>query len=1007
MILERFQFYLKHSINDMRVNKIRTAFGLFCIAAGVAAIVSLLTLGVMIEDTLSGSLQESNRSDMQIRPFDVFEEDVDESDGDGRQIEDFAITPFGFQEIDSWLSDWFDDNYPEVEDPYILTTRGDEEVNLITNLSTGDESFTGAFIIDSDQYPLYGEIRSRDDEQLLSEMIDISTYGEGESNGDIVLSINLADDISAKIGDIVRIRFEETSGDFRVTGFVDTRAEGGLDNPIIGIFGFYYLDLQGRNVVPNMSQNFSRIYVKLSDPSILGQLNTDFNRAFPDLSTRTTDDLQEDNEALSTFVTQLVSTMGLLSMLIGGIGIVNTMIVVVRRRTNEVAILKTLGLQPSEITVLFFVEAVLMGAVGSIIGIFLGFGLVNILAVFAEAFIAQSLTFRIAATPVITGFVVGVLVTTVFGILPTISASQVRPATVLRPQDNIVPKSGILRSFAALLVVIIALSIIAQGMLGDLLSGDDAESLELYSSIVIFIMGGLIALAMFIGGIFSDWTKSNILLKIVRVVLLFTVLPISGYLLGKSLPAVLLIWVVFVIAGVLYTMLWFIIWLVGRFFTSVIDLPFRLVGVVIPFVRDLSPSIRFVDLKISLRSMLASKGRGASMLLALVVGVFTLSLITMLVSTIKDAFEELLIDVTGGNIIAFVDGEGASLSQAEEKLNAGIDGVQTFALIRSYDARFESFTDVSANQTLDEADVRRRISDSQGFGASAEDFFEEFEEVNGRSLQSNLPDVKFDAGRQLTMSDMNKPVIIVPSNFNTQELDYAVGDQLTLRFVTEDEDVSELVTFEIVGITGGTSDALEGFGSSYYFPIEFLPEGEEFSVQPTSLAVVINADEDKIRSVRNELREIQGVFVLETRLLNDLVNRIIDSFTNFPIIVAGLALFTGGVVIANSVALSMMERRREIAIMKAVGLARRRVLGMLLMENGIMGFIGGLIGVGISAIILYLMLEVVFEGELGTSIPYVTAFILMGLCIFIALVASMFSVFSAASEKPLNVLRYE
>ena len=82
----------------------------------------------------------------------------------------------------------------------------------------------------------------------------------------------------------------------------------------------------------------------------------------------------------------------------------------------------------------------------------------------------------------------------------------------------------------------------------------------------------------------------------------------------------------------------------------------------------------------------------------------------------------------------------------------------------------------------------------------------------------------------------------------------------------------------------------------------------------------------------------------------------IEQFTSFPILVAGLALVVGGIVIANSVALSTLERRREIAIMKAVGLQRERVLGMLLLEYGLMGLIGGLIGVGLGGLILLIML---------------------------------------------------
>ncbi len=59
-MFEQFNFYFRHSINDLRVNGQRTFFALLCIAAGVAAIVSLQTVAVMIGDSLTGNLQESN-----------------------------------------------------------------------------------------------------------------------------------------------------------------------------------------------------------------------------------------------------------------------------------------------------------------------------------------------------------------------------------------------------------------------------------------------------------------------------------------------------------------------------------------------------------------------------------------------------------------------------------------------------------------------------------------------------------------------------------------------------------------------------------------------------------------------------------------------------------------------------------------------------------------------------------------------------------------------------------
>ena len=67
MMIDIFKFYTRHSLNDLRANKQLTFFALLAIAAGVAAVVSLQTLGVMIGDTLTGNLQETNQGDIVIK----------------------------------------------------------------------------------------------------------------------------------------------------------------------------------------------------------------------------------------------------------------------------------------------------------------------------------------------------------------------------------------------------------------------------------------------------------------------------------------------------------------------------------------------------------------------------------------------------------------------------------------------------------------------------------------------------------------------------------------------------------------------------------------------------------------------------------------------------------------------------------------------------------------------------------------------------------------------------
>lgn len=1010
-MLEKLRFYLRHSINDLRVNGQRTLFALLCIAAGVAAIVSLQTLGVMIEDTLTGSVQESNRGDIRVEPGSASrgrsadDEDALVAPGDDEFTTD-KFTMAGVERIREWLDERFDGEAAlTYRQPFDSMTSG-------VSVSIPDKSnkpFVIGIVVETDIYPFYGEVQD-DDGRPLSELINAPT--------DVVFSQNLADELDAEVGDIVQI--SGASEDFTLRGIVPTSAEGGFEETSLlgALLGYYYLDVSAVSLFPDIEPGADVLYIRLPDPDEADRTATRLRGAFFGVETTTTTQIREQNTQVADAVNQLVVVMGLVSLLIGGIGIVNTMLVVVSRRTTEIAVLKTVGLEGEQITLLFMVESVLMGLLGSLLGVVLGWAATFLLKGGAEAFLAQSLTFRLALEPAVTGIIVGMLVTTIFGFLPTIAAGQVRPNLVLRPSDTVVPRAGRLRSFVVVLVVMLALSAVAQGLIGDLLatgqtigeSRDDSlrgrrttedvvelpEALEDLDMIQIAtggigaFLGLLMAIPMLIGGIGAGWTRGNPLLRILRWLGILA-LPVLIGLFGVAVPALLLMFVTFIIVGILYLILLLLIWLVGRFF----------------------PTFRFVDLKLALRSMLSTKGRAASTLLALVVGVFTLSLLTMLADSITNLFERVLIDETGGNVIVLAAGSRDGLDRVEERLDS-VEGVNSYAAVATYSTELISIKDVSADRTLTRGALQSRIRAGEGdeWGLYT------FNEVDARGLGSNLPDVKFLAGRQLDPSDTGPwdpdageyPPIVISIWPSTKDLGIEPGDLITFNvhgaqsIFGGSQPRSERVTFRIAGMVDRTGSQVSvNFSATNYAPQSAFPD----ALTPNRVSAIVDVDEDQIGALRRELSHVPGVFVLETRFLNDLINRIIDQFTSFPILVAALALFTGGVVIANSVALSTLERRREIGIMKAVGLQRERVLGMLLLEYGLMGFIGGLIGVGIGATILLLIFTVGMGGELGTAVPWGTALMLMGLCVVIALVAAILTAWGASGEKPLNILRYE
>ncbi len=750
-MIEKLRFYTRHSFNDLRVNGQRTLFALLCIAAGVAAIVSLQTLGVMIEDTLTGSIQESNRGDMRVSiAFGGDGEGEAPSANDNKLTQQgidegvlaeggsFAMDYISLNGVET-IQKWLDEKYPGAEVTYRQAINSFTSAQSISlPAKDTDEPFVAPFIVEANKYPFYGT-RTVKSGQALSEVLQAPT--------DIVLSQNLADKLDANVGDTVRL--SGGSQDFIVRGIMPSDEESGFENIFGALFGYYFIDVRSVSLFADMNPGADQLYVKLDNPDQVETVNDAFKKRFPYLDTTTTTDLKQQNSDISKYVGQLVTVMGLVSLLIGGIGIVNTMLVIVSRRTTEIAVLKTIGLEGEQVTVLFLVEAVLMGFFGSLLGIVLGWLAAYAIKGVAEGFLTQTLAYRITLQPALTGLIVGVLITTIFGFIPTLAAGQVRPNLVLRPSETIVPKAGRSRSFAALLFVMLAISLVAQPLIRDLL---DNEGLKSSARMIGAMLGLLMGAAMLAGGVLANRTGGRRVLRLVRWLVLIPGLPVLGYLFGYYIPALLILFSTFITVGVLYVLLWVLIWTVGGgtladiwalkwkrikmfrrsrarkpgwrgsfIIRRLIDLGLILVTIpiwllnaavviiMIPFwlLGRAIQWLAFVDFKLALRSMLAVKGRNASTLMALVVGVFTLSLITMLATAITKRFEQIIVNEVGGNVIVMAAGSPDTLQNVQTRLDA-LDGVKSYSLMGTFEAKLvnATYTSTGRTATLDQLKTR-------------------------------------------------------------------------------------------------------------------------------------------------------------------------------------------------------------------------------------------------------------------------------------------------------------
>jgi putative ABC transport system permease protein len=261
-------------------------------------------------------------------------------------------------------------------------------------------------------------------------------------------------------------------------------------------------------------------------------------------------------------------------------------------------------------------------------------------------------------------------------------------------------------------------------------------------------------------------------------------------------------------------------------------------------------------------------------------------------------------------------------------------------------------------------------------------------------------------GRSLTADDEGANVTVLGSSI-AQKRGVAVGDTISLQDHT----------FEVVGIlepTLSTPDVTIAlpFSTAQLLVHEDLPSLVRDQVEPTEIVsqfVVFpepGADHDAVAEA------IEARFADVTALTGEGFDESIgSSVAVFNSIIVGIglvSLIVGGLSVINTMAMSVAERTREIGIKRAIGARRRRIIRELMVEAGVIGAIGGVLGVALGALVVVLGNEagrssgtVLFELTPGTA---AFAFIFSTL---LGTVAGIVPAWSAARLDPVAALRYE
>ena len=136
--------------------------------------------------------------------------------------------------------------------------------------------------------------------------------------------------------------------------------------------------------------------------------------------------MNEAMNLLTSMMTSLLVGIASIALLVGGIGIMNMMLVTVTERTTEIGLRKALGAEPGQIQMQFLMEAIILSLIGGLIGVVVGLGISLAICV------NTNITFSINTFAIALGVGFSAAVGIIFGWAPARKASNLNPIDALR-----------------------------------------------------------------------------------------------------------------------------------------------------------------------------------------------------------------------------------------------------------------------------------------------------------------------------------------------------------------------------------------------------------------------------------------------------------------------------------------------------------------------------------------------------------------------------------------------
>jgi putative ABC transport system permease protein len=394
----------------LSANKVRSFLTTLGIVIGIASVIAMIAVGQGAQSSITNSIQSAGANLLTITPG--AQRGVGVSVSAGRGSSQTLVQ--GDADLISQQGALISAVSPEFNGRYQVTAKG-------TNTNTSAVGATPAYL------------------QVHNLQISEGTFITGQQNTQMsrvaVLGPTARDDLfgvgAEAIGQTITIKSQE----FKIIGITVSKGGTGFNNPDNNIY--IPLTTEEHFLAGDATGYLSSIAVQVKDQSEMDAAQneiTDLLLARHKITDPTQADFSIINQAdivasastvTNTFTILLASVAGI-SLLVGGIGIMNMMLTTVTERTREIGLRKAIGAQRGDITRQFLSEAVMLTFLGGIIGVALGWAAAWAVSSFAG--IATSVSFF----SIFLAFGVSAFIGIIFGYYPARRAASLNPIEDLR-----------------------------------------------------------------------------------------------------------------------------------------------------------------------------------------------------------------------------------------------------------------------------------------------------------------------------------------------------------------------------------------------------------------------------------------------------------------------------------------------------------------------------------------------------------------------------------------------